>query len=217
MTAADTARPAVPLETVWRYVEAVPDRWNLTELFGNDRPVEFDMGCGKGLFIRNAAARNPQVNYVGIDWSAKFSKKGARSIAKLGLDNARILCGDATRVVPAFADESFRALHYYFPDPWWKSRHRKRRTFRPEFVTDLLRTLRPGGPLHVVTDVEDYFGVMLETMRLYPHMVRQPEPQVADPTGDLDYLTHFERKYRKEGRPIHRVDYLKTARQLPDG
>jgi tRNA (guanine-N7-)-methyltransferase len=208
---AAAARAPLPLDAVWHKVEQPPERYDFAALFGNDNPVEFDMGCGKGLFIRNEAQRRPHVNFIGCDWSAKFSKKGAASIAKLGLANARILCGDARRIVPAFPEHGFAALHYYFPDPWWKARHRKRRTFAPPFMTALLRTLRPGCLLHVVTDVEEYFGVMEETMALFAHMLRLPPPAVSEPHDDLDYLTHFERKYRKEGRPIWRADWRKEA------
>jgi tRNA (guanine-N7-)-methyltransferase len=99
---------------------------------------------------------------------------------------------------------SVQAVHVYFPDPWWKKRHRKRRVFTPEFAAQCERVLRPGGLLHLVTDVEEYFGVMTELIgqqtRLCP--ITLPDPKEAE--HDLDYLTNFERKFRKEGRPICR-------------
>jgi tRNA (guanine-N7-)-methyltransferase len=95
----------------------------------------------------------------------------------------------------------------YFPDPWWKKRHKKRRVFCDPFVADAARALVPGGDLHVATDVEEYFGVIREVMAAHPEFAEQPPPAPNTPEHDLDYLSNFERKYRLEGRPIYRAHY----------
>ena len=177
-------------------------------IFGNDRPVELEIGSGKGLFLTNAGSSHPGRNYFGIELARKYARRAAERVAKRALGNVRVLAGDAllflNKYVPA---ASLDAVHVYFPDPWWKARHRKRRVFGEPLVVDLERTLKPGADLHIVTDVEEYFGVIRSLMFTHPGFAVQPEAEPGDPEHDLDYLTNFERKYRIEGRPIYRSSY----------
>ena len=101
------------------------------------------------------------------------------------------------RVVPA---GSLRAVHVYFPDPWWKTRHKKRRVFTGPLVREIERTLSPGGELNVASDVAEYFGVMRGLIGASERFRELELPAPAEPAHALDYLTHFERKYRLEGR-----------------
>jgi tRNA (guanine-N7-)-methyltransferase len=186
--------------------EAAPLDWSA--LFGNDHPIEAEIGFGKGLFLLTAAQHSPEVNFLGVEIERKYTLFTATRLAKRALKNVRLACADARRFLhDRVAAGSLAAVHVYFPDPWWKNRHRKRRLFTAEFVAECVRVLRPGGRLHVVTDVEEYFGIMkgllAEQVRLRP----LPPPEETAPQHDFDYLTNFERKYRKEGRPIYRATY----------
>jgi tRNA (guanine-N7-)-methyltransferase len=177
-------------------------------LFGNDRPVELEVGSGKGLFLANAATAKPEHNFLGVELARKYARRAAERVAKLGLPNVKVMCGDAglflSRHVPS---QSLRAVHVYFPDPWWKTRHKKRRVFTAVFVEDVKRALEPGGDFWIATDVEEYFGVMQTLMGAQPAFVSLPPPAPNTPEHDLDYLTNFERKYRIQGRPIFRAHY----------
>jgi tRNA (guanine-N7-)-methyltransferase len=178
------------------------------DLFGNDHPVELEIGSGKGLFLANAATSNPDHNFFGIEMARKYARKAADRVAKLGLGNVRVLPGDALLFMAKYVPpKSLRAVHVYFPDPWWKARHKKRRVFAEPLILDLERTLEPLGDLHVATDVEEYFGVITALMATHPRFRKQPEPGLRSPEHENDYLTNFERKYRIEGRPIFRVHY----------
>jgi tRNA (guanine-N7-)-methyltransferase len=193
---------------------AAPLSWPV--VFGNDHPVEVEVGFGKGLFLLTAAQSCADVNFVGIEIERKYTLFTANRVAKRGLANLRLACGDARaflrdRVAPA----SLRAVHVYFPDPWWKTRHRKRRVFTEEFAAACERALGPGGRLYVVTDVQDYFGVITELVARATRLAPLPPPDVSEPRHDLDYLTNFERKYRCEGRPIYRVNYQVVLDQRP--
>ncbi len=185
---------------------AEPVSW--PALFGNDHPVELEVGSGKGLFLANAATANPAHNFFGIELARKYARRAAERAAKRDLPNVKVLPGDARRFLARNAPaSSLVAVHVYFPDPWWKARHKKRRVFAEPLVADIERTLVPGGDLHVVTDVEEYFGVIQALMSARGRFQDQPLPEVAEPQHELDYLTNFERKYRIEGRPIHRAHY----------
>lgn len=179
-----------------------------TDVFGADRPVEFEIGPGKGLFLANAALRQPDRHFIGVEMARKFARLAAERVAKKGLTNVRVVAGDGRRFLARFVPEaSLHAVHIYFPDPWWKKRHKKRRVFCEPFVQDVARTLRPCGDFRIVTDVEEYFGVMQILMACHPEFLPQPPPMPNTPEHDLDYLTNFERKYRIQGRPIHRAHY----------
>ena len=183
-----------------------PFRW--AELFGNDHPVVVEIGSGKGLFLANSALRRPDHNFFGVELARKYARLAAERIVKAGLANVRVWPADAgalmARRVPS---ASLREVHVYFPDPWWKKRHRKRRVFNETLVESIARTLEPAGELHVATDVEEYFGVIRGLVAADPRFVEIEPPPLNDPVDDHDYLTNFERKYRIEGRPVYRTSY----------
>lgn len=178
-----------------------------SQVFGNDRPVQMEVGFGKGLFLLTACQALPAVNFLGIEIARKYQLSTATRLAKRGLTNARLICGDGklflARCVPA---GSLQTIHVFFPDPWWKKRHLKRRLFTPEFAAACAIALQPGGQLYVVTDVEEYFQHINELVSRTP-LKPLPAPDPQQPAHDLDYLTNFERKFRKEGRPIYRAMY----------
>jgi tRNA (guanine-N7-)-methyltransferase len=183
-----------------------PLDWRL--VFGNDQRVELEVGSGKGLFLANAGMEHADRNYLGVELSRKYAAKAAERVAKRKLHNVRIVAGDARRLLREFVPvASLSAVHIYFPDPWWKKRHKKRRVFCSEFVADVARVLRPGGEFCFSTDVEEYFGVMQELMGTRAEFRTQAPEEPKAPEHDLDYLTNFERKYRIEGRAIFRGRY----------
>jgi tRNA (guanine-N7-)-methyltransferase len=103
-------------------------------------------------------------------------------------------------------------LHVYFPDPWWKRRHKKRRIFSAEFLVEAARILKSGGLLHAWTDVEEYFQVMTALVADNPLFEPLPPPSERPAAHDMDYHTSFERKKRKLGLPIYRAGWRRRNR-----
>jgi tRNA (guanine-N7-)-methyltransferase len=177
-------------------------------VFGDANPVELEIGSGKGLFLLNAAKARPGVNFLGIELSRKYALHAAARLARAELANAKVWCGDGRQVMGRLVpDGSLLGVHVYFPDPWWKTRHKKRRVFTSELVREIERTLVPGGRLSVASDVLEYFGVIRGLIAASGRFQQQELPSQPEPAHALDYLTHFERKYRLEGRPIYQARY----------
>lgn len=180
-------------------------------IFGNDQPVEVEVGCGKGLFLVSAATQFPKRNFFGIEIAHKFARFTAARLAKQSLSNARVAQADARRVLTEWiADASVAALHVYFPDPWWKRRHKKRRIFNEGFVAQAARVLRQDGELRIASDVEEYYK-KIEGL-IGQHSAFEPLERILDPNPqqDFDDLTNFERKYLKLGKQIFRATYRKS-------
>lgn len=189
---------------------SVPIDW--TRLFGNGNPIEIEVGMGKGLFLLNSAMAQPSTNYFGIEIVRKYQLYATTRFAVRGLPNVKTACADATWLFRLFVlPRSVAAVHVYFPDPWWKARHKKRRVFTAEFAADVARILRSGGRLLIATDVEEYFGVMCEIVRAMPAF-REVGSETSTAGGDAaGYQTNFERKARQKGTPVWRASFEKGA------
>lgn len=183
------------------------------EYFGNGHPVEIDVGSGRGMFLLKAALANPGTNYLGIELDYKEGRRGARKLKKRQLPNARVLGGDVRVAFEELIEPgSVSAVHVYFPDPWWKRKHKKRRLFTDLFTDQMARVLKPGGLVHVWTDVEDYFRDMAALMDHHGQFEPIPPPPEHEPQHDMDYVTSFERKKRQEGSTIYRGRWRKIER-----
>lgn len=186
-------------------VAAYPQGLSFPEIFGNDKPVEIDVGCGRGLFVHSASRRNPDRNYLGIELDYKEGRRASRRLVKVASSNGRILGGDVMVAFrKLFSPGTVSAIHVYFPDPWWKRRHRSRRVFNVNFLDRANELLIPGGHVHSWTDVEEYFEGICALMDNHPDFEKQPAPEERIPQNDMDYQTSFERKKRKLGLPIYR-------------
>jgi tRNA (guanine-N7-)-methyltransferase len=202
--------PSIDLTGHLKLFEQLPRPWDAAALFQRAAPLEIEVGSGKGLFLRNAAADRPEVDFLGIEVARKYAQFAAAGLAKDGLPNALVVHGDAIRLFhELLPDGSLAAVHVYFPDPWWKKRHRRRRVMRDSFVRDVERTLRPGGALHFWTDVEEYFQTTLELLATETRMLG-PLPVPETPAEhDMAYRTHFERRVRKASEPVYRAEFTR--------
>ena len=191
----------------------MPEDWNVMDLFDDkDVPVEFEVGSGKGLFMQTAASDHPDRNFVGIEIAGKYAHYAAAKLARHGLDNAKMLHGDANRLINNhISDASLAAVHVYFPDPWWKKRHFKRRIMNPVFVKEIQRVLNPGGELHFWTDVKEYFEMALEVLAEHTSLDGPQTVNEKEAEHDLDYRTHFERRMRRHGEAVYRSQYTKAS------
>ncbi|MCE9545073.1 MAG: hypothetical protein K8T25_06090 [Planctomycetia bacterium] len=148
------ALPLAPDETTTtERVGTLRVPWDAMAVFGRRAPLEVEVGSGKGMFLARAAAERPDHDFLGIELANKYAHFAAARLARAGLTNARLLSGDALtffRELPdAVSGVGLAAVHVYFPDPWWKKRHRKRRVMSAAFIGDINgggRTSLPSLP-----------------------------------------------------------------------
>jgi tRNA (guanine-N7-)-methyltransferase len=177
------------------------------DLFGDAQPVEIEIGCGKGAFLLATARAHPNLNFLGLEIQGRWVRHVEGRLVRASLANVRVLRADAAMVIRHFVrDASVAAYHVYFPDPWWKRKHAKRRLVTPDFARELHRTLIPGGVVWLATDVADRFTWTLEAFAAQPFAIERLD---AREPGSAE--TNFETKYRREGRPLYYARAVKTV------
>ena len=176
-------------------------------IFGRSGAVHIEIGSGKGTFLLNQARAEPEVNFLGIEWAGKYYRYAVDRIGRWGLTNVRLIRTDAAQFLADFVPENcIDCFHIYFPDPWPKRRHHKRRFFSPGNFEQLLRCLKSGGIIKVATDHSDYFEQIKALAADRSSRVEEIDfmPTAGAELGEW-VGTNFERKYLKEQRPIYTI------------
>jgi tRNA (guanine-N7-)-methyltransferase len=202
--------PSLDLSQHCREATELPANFDQTKLFAQVQPLEVEVGSGKGLFLSTAARNRPEHNFLGIEIGRKYAHFAAARLARQQCANSLAVCGDALVLFRRwFPDASLTAVHVYFPDPWWKKRHKKRRVLNAEFLRDVERTLVPDGRFHFWTDVEEYFQTTLALIAASVQLTGPLTVPERPAEHDLDYRTHFERRTRKSELPVYRAEFCK--------
>ena len=186
-------------------------RLDLPGLFGNRRPVEIEIGTGKGTFLLARATARPELNFIGIEWARAYAVYTADRFRRCGVANVRMLHADAGLFFRhCLADASIWRVHIYFPDPWPKSRHHRRRLIQRPFLDELRRVLLPGGQVLIVTDHREYFEHIQQVFCGAEKFASIDFPQMADKDDEV-VGTNFERKYIAQGRPFHKLARMRIG------
>lgn len=198
------------VEPIGLTAEELPKPTTGLLVFGNDHPLELEIGSGKGTFLTDQAKRRPDFNFVGLERARKYWMYAADRLRRNGCVNTRMILGDAAVfLTEILADVSLSAIHVYFPDPWPKKRHHKRRLIQQPFLEQVERVLEPGGRLQVVTDFENYFHQIEQTVRASRLIATDYRTPGSAGEGEI-VGTNFERKYRREGRPFYAIAAIKA-------
>jgi len=183
----------------------------IRDMFAGDRPLEMEIGAGKGRFLMERAMAHPERDFIAVDYIWKYLKIGWERVEKRGLDNVLYFKAEAGEVVRNLVpDESVSVFHIYFPDPWHKRRHHKRRLLTPDFFLLLHQRLVPGGLLEIATDNFDYLiafkAALIEAGEVLWSRTRETRnARILDP----DFRTNFEMKYAAEGRDLYYLELEK--------
>lgn len=185
--------------------------FNFQEIFNNNNPVILEIGFGMGRSLVEMAEQNPDQNYIGIEVHTPGVGACIAYALEKGVKNLRVICHDASEILrDSIGDKTLGGLQLYFPDPWQKAKHHKRRIVQPEFISRVLTKLHPNGFIHFATDWENYAEHMLEVLRQF-----EAELQNTSATNDFiprpDFrpLTKFEERGHRLGHDVWDLYFLK--------
>lgn len=180
-------------------------------LFGRDAPVHVEIGFGNGAALAAMAAANPQNNYLGIEVHRPGVGMLLRRLEMDGIANVRVACTGAKEFLEQRISEgSLSAVYIFFPDPWHKKRHHKRRLVQAEFVELLAQKLKPGGLLHLATDWEDYAQQMLAVLTATKIFENTAEAGPFTPRPLNRTLTRFELRGQRLGHGVRDLVFRRT-------
>ncbi len=180
-----------------------PDLWTGREATGG---VEIEIGCGNGHFLAEYGCRNPSVRLIGLEVKQKRCLKAQEKARKRHLPNVSIVRASAEGFLAEVPDSAVDAFHIYFPDPWPKARHRKRRFLSRENLVVLHDCLRPDGKIFFSTDFFDYY---LQAKVLF--LLHGGFTLIPDPVPEEAFNSVYARKFSSVMKPVH----LLTAVKLP--
>ncbi len=178
----------------------LPGPLPFSEIFGNENPLEIELGFGKALFLIRSALSRTDTNFLGVEVSRQWFREGKRRVEKADSPpNLQVLHAEAVDFLTRFVGEgAVSMLHVYYPDPWPKAKHHKRRFVSGPLLDQAERVLMPGGELRIATDHQGYSEWMAE------HIAAHPKFELLDWPIQDEPLTHFEAKYRIQGRDVFR-------------
>ncbi|EJL86667.1 tRNA (guanosine(46)-N7)-methyltransferase TrmB [Pantoea sp. BIGb0393] len=193
------------LDNLWPEmgVEFQPEPLDLVTLFGRDAPVVLEIGFGMGASLVTMAQNNPHQNFLGLEVHAPGVGACLASAKEAGVENLRVMCHDAVEVLQKMIpDNSLRMVQLFFPDPWHKARHNKRRIVQVPFAELVMRKLKLGGVFHMATDWEAYAEHMLEVMSSIDGYKNQSESNDYVPRPETRPLTKFEQRGQRLGHGV---------------
>ena len=180
---------------------------NFAHIFGRGGPIHIEIGSGKGTFLLSQGRARPGINFLGIEYANKYYRYAVDRIGRWSIENVRIIRTEAADFLTKhIADGSVNWFHIYFPDPWPKKRHHKRRFICKANMEQMLRALAENGVINIATDHSDYFD-----------QIKVVVANVSDKTERIDFTptagadgpeaagTNFERKYINQGRQIYTI------------
>jgi tRNA (guanine-N7-)-methyltransferase len=190
----------IPAATVEILPATLTPPLNWQSLFGNESPVELEIGSGKGMFLKEAGLQFPDINYVGVELAGKFYRIAVSRLARADLANVRVMHANALDVLDRWIpDNSLQALHIYFPDPWPKKKHHRRRLFIPSLMEQASVKIISGGEFRVATDHPEYGQIMRDQFDKHTHLFREnPWP----PSAPDRMPTNYSLKWKRAGRQL---------------
>ena len=201
--------------------KAIDDNWvsvgvdfqnhaiDLNQTFGRNQPKVLEIGFGMGVATAEIAQRLPDYDFLAIDVHGPGVGNLCKLIAEQNISNIRVMRHDAVEVVEQMlSDGSLHGIHIFFPDPWHKKRHNKRRLIQQPFIEKLLPKLAQGGYIHLATDWEEYAVQMLEVLQSFPDKLQNTATDYA-PTPDYRPETKFEARGKRLGHGVWDLVFTK--------
>lgn len=202
------------LENYWSQygIDFTPSLLDLSSVFGRDNPRVLEIGFGMGKSLVAMASAAPATDFIGIEVHKPGVGACLSEAVAQGISNIRVFEHDAVEVLAdMIPDQSLDAIQLFFPDPWHKKRHHKRRIVQPEFVQALRHKLKLGGVFHMATDWENYAEHMLEVMQAAPGFENMSADNTYVPRPEHRPLTKFEQRGQKLGHGVWDLMYRRNS------
>ncbi len=184
---------------------------DLVQLFGRDAPVVLEIGFGMGDSLIEMATQQPEKNYIGIEVHKPGVGRLLARAHEAGLTNIRVYAEDAVQVLAqCIPDASLSALQLFFPDPWHKKKHHKRRIVQPNFAQTIRKKLKVGGHFHMATDWENYAEHMMEVMTAAEGYQNQAGDGQYSPQPEWRPVTKFQRRGERLGHGVWDLIFERT-------
>ena len=183
-----------------------------SELFGRDAPVVLEIGFGMGDSLIEMASQQPEKNYIGIEVHRPGVGRLLSRAQEAGLSNIRVYAEDAIEVLAqCVPDNSLDVLQLFFPDPWHKKKHHKRRIVQPEFAQTVRKKLKIGGYFHMATDWENYAEHMMEVMTSAEGYQNKAGEGIFSPQPDWRPVTKFQKRGERLGHGVWDLIFERTC------
>jgi tRNA (guanine-N7-)-methyltransferase len=193
------------LDTLWHQfgLDFSEQHADFPAIFGNANPVVLEIGFGNGESLVQMAIDNPDTNYIGIEVHRPGVGHLLHLIGENNTQNLRVMNHDAIDILQKqIADHSLDRVQLFFPDPWHKKKHQKRRIVQPEFLSLLSQKLKSDGQIHFATDWQHYARHMLRTLEAHPDFSNTAEAGQYSPRPDYRPVTKFERRGHRLGHGV---------------
>ena len=195
--------------------ETLDGKIDFEKVFGRPAPVHIEIGSGRGTFLVNQAKLSPNINFLGIEWASRYYRYTVDRIGRWNLKNVRMLRDDAAVFISEhISDASVNCFHIYFPDPWPKKKHHKRRFICDKNFGQILRCLKKNGSIRIATDHADYFEQIERVLADKSDCLKKIDflPTAGADIGEW-VGSNFERKYLKEKRSIYTIAVKKIEQK----
>ena len=192
-------------------LEHQTEPFDFPTIYGNTNPIILEIGFGMGKSLVEMALQNPDKNYLGIEVHTLGVGACLAYAVEKHVKNLRIICHDATEILrDSIADNSLGGLQLFFPDPWHKAKHHKRRIVQPHFVETIYQKLQPNGFIHFATDWQNYAEQMLDVLKSAVGLHNVSPTNDYIPRPDFRPLTKFEQRGHKLGHGVWDLYFIKT-------
>ena len=191
-------------------LEHQTEPFDFPTIYGNTNPIILEIGFGMGKSLVEMALQNPDKNYLGIEVHTPGVGACLAYAVEKHVKNLRVICHDATEILrDSIADNSLGGLQLFFPDPWHKAKHHKRRIVQPHFVETIYQKLQPNGFIHFATDWQNYAEQMLDVLKSAVGLRNVSPTNDYIPRPDFRPLTKFEQRGHKLGHGVWDLYFIK--------
>ena len=202
----DLILPLSEHEPDYRMAADNPAYYNFEKIFGNNNPVQLEIGCGKGQFICELARRNPDINYVAIEVCDDVAVLACEGVKNAGLSNVRFMITGAEYLLKYFRSDSVDRIYLNFSCPFPKTRYAKHRLTSPIFLPMYKKVLHSGGEIHQKTDNMHFFEYSLERYSELGFILQNISLDLHHSGFENNIITEYEQRFTDLGQPIYRLE-----------